>query len=67
MFSPLLVRLRKHNPNGKPDDPHERGPLTLQFLHHFRGHNPRVADMNRMHRMLKTLIAKCETGSGRVA
>lgn len=27
----------------------------------------RVADLNRMRRMLKTLIAECETGSGRIA
>ena len=27
----------------------------------------RVADLNRMRRMLKTLIAECEAGSGRIA
>lgn len=27
----------------------------------------RVADLNRMRRMLKTLIAECETGNGRIA
>ena len=27
----------------------------------------RVADLNRIRRMLKTLIAECETGSGRIA
>ena len=27
----------------------------------------RVADLNRIRRMLKTLIAECETGSGRIS
>ena len=27
----------------------------------------RVADLNRMRRMLKTLIGQCETGSGKIA
>ena len=27
----------------------------------------RVADLNRIRRMLKTLIAECETGRGRIA
>ena len=27
----------------------------------------RIADLNRMRRMLKTLIGQCETGSGKIA